>query len=170
MLSETRAAEFGIDTQLCHAQWQKLLTLDLGKLDFEQVFGFQDQAARDAELALYEAFIPDSDRRIADSIHLMLPDELRLANLQFQDKRLQELLFRYRARNYPDSLTPDETQQWSQWVANKLERGEPYGKPVSECLEEIDQLLTERESTAEQEVLKQLQNWLHNLRSKYSQA
>ena len=170
MLSQTRAADFGIDLQLCQNNWQQLLLTDIEKLDFEQVFGFEDRPARDPELALYDAFIPDSDRRTADSIQHMLPDELRLANLQFKDERLQELLFRYRARNYPESLSAEEARAWNEWVRNKIEEGKPYGQTIGECLEEIEGLLQEREAARDQEVLKNLQIWLHNLRSKYSQA
>ena len=100
----------------------------------------------------------------------MLPDELRLANLQFQDERLQELLFRYRARNDFDSLLPVEQEDWKYWVHAKLEHGDPYGQTLEQVLQEIDQLLVEREAVRDQEVLKQLQIWLHGLRSKYAQA
>jgi exodeoxyribonuclease I len=170
MLSQNRAEEFAIDLELCQSHWHKLLSVELNRFDFDDVFGFEERSAQDPELALYEGFIPDTDRRTADSIHHMLPDELRLAKLQFQDKRLQEMLFRYRARNYPDSLSEEEKQIWQLWVHTKLENGEPYGVSIGECLNEIDQLLAERDSAGDKELLNQLQIWLHSLRSKYSQA
>ena len=170
MLVDTRAADFGIDLQACQANWQRLLSIDLEKLDFEQIFGFKGEAEADAEIALYQDFIPDSDRRLADSIRHMLPDEIRLADPQFQDRRLQELLFRYRARNYPDSLTEEERATWRVWVGQKLAQGEPFGNSIDSVLTEIDQLMLERSDTRDQQVLKDLQIWLHNLRSKYAQA
>lgn len=170
MLSQSRAEEFGIDLELCQKHWHDFPETELDHFDFDEVFGFGDQSKQDPELALYEGFIPDSDRRIADSIHYMLPDELRQANLAFQDQRLQELLFRYRARNHPDSLSDEEKQSWHLWVKGKLEKGEPYGMPIDKCLAEIDQLLAESESETDKAILYQLQIWLHGLRSKYSQA
>jgi len=38
----------------------------------------------------------------------------------FDDARLEELLFRYRARNWPDSLRPDEAQRWQQHRTRRL--------------------------------------------------
>lgn len=172
MILPERAAEFGIDLELCQQHWHKLLQLDLQGIDFEKLFSFSSEVSstRDPEQALYEAFIPDSDRQLADSVHQMLPDELRLANIQFHDKRLQELLFRYRARNGFDSLLPEEQENWKSWVHAKLEEGEPYGQTLDQVFQEIDQLLVERDADRDQEVLKQLQIWLHGLRSKYAQA
>ncbi len=172
MISPERAADFEIDLDVCQQNWQKVLQLDLKSIDFEALFSFSGKAesVRDPEQALYDSFIPDSDRRIADLVHQMLPDELRLANLQFQDSRLQELLFRYRARNDFDSLLPNEQKIWISWVTAKLSSGVPYGQTIDKTLEEIDQLLIERNSDRDQQVLKQLQIWLHSLRSKYAQA
>ena len=72
-----------------------------------------------------------------------MPDELRLADISFTDKRMQELLFRYRARNFPDSLLAEEQKRWRDWVITKLNYGEPYGEPIGKVLEEIDRLLEE---------------------------
>ncbi|GAB7197964.1 hypothetical protein DZS_38300 [Dickeya ananatis] len=33
-------------------------------------------------------------------------------NLQFADRRVEELLFRYRARNFPGTLDEQEQQRW----------------------------------------------------------
>ena len=38
----------------------------------------------------------------------------------FSDARLPELLFRYRARNYPESLSPNERKQWQEHCQIKL--------------------------------------------------
>ena len=35
--------------------------------------------------------------------------------MSVSDKRFKELFFRYRARNFPDSLTNDEVEQWTKY-------------------------------------------------------
>ena len=37
----------------------------------------------------------------------------------FQDARLVEMLLRYRARNFPDSLSSDEQQEWFEFCRDK---------------------------------------------------
>jgi exodeoxyribonuclease-1 len=39
---------------------------------------------------------------------------------QFQDPRLEEMLFRYRSRNFPDTLDEVESQHWQAWCAEQL--------------------------------------------------
>ena len=46
-----------------------------------------------------------------------------VARTGFDDPRLEELLFRYRARNFPDTLTEEEQQQWQQHCAARLHDG-----------------------------------------------
>ncbi|MCP4126971.1 MAG: exodeoxyribonuclease I, partial [Gammaproteobacteria bacterium] len=45
-----------------------------------------------------------------------------LASLQhsFDDTRLPEMLFRYRARNWPDTLSSDEVVRWDSFRKNRL--------------------------------------------------
>jgi len=39
---------------------------------------------------------------------------------KFTDDRLPEMLFRYRARNYPETLDTDELQRWNEFCVNRL--------------------------------------------------
>ena len=70
---------------------------------------------------------------------------LSLANLThsrtgFDDDRLQELLFRYRARNFTETLTPDEAVRWEAHRAARLLDGEGGARNVDALLAEIDTL------------------------------
>ena len=51
---------------------------------------------------------------------LHLPAEQLSADWQFQDPRLNTLLFRYRARNYPATLTHEEMQKWQHHRQQKV--------------------------------------------------
>ena len=59
-------------------------------------------------------------------------------NLNFEDQRISEMLFRYRARNFPDSLNPDEQKQWQQFRQQKFS-GEAESSSIS--IEEFDSRL-----------------------------
>ena len=41
-------------------------------------------------------------------------------NLNFNDRRISEMLFRYRARNFPNSLKPEEKNTWQKYCQSKL--------------------------------------------------
>jgi exodeoxyribonuclease-1 len=57
----------------------------------------------------------------------------------FEDARLPDLLFRYRARNFPDSLSAEEREEWLQFCREKCLSGE-HGRLDKE-LDNIDRLL-----------------------------
>lgn len=170
MLGSARAAELGINLRQCEENWRVLQNMDISAIDWDGVFAFESSAPRDVDLALYDGFVSDADRIQLNRIATMLPEELRDSKFHFQDARLGELLFRMRARNYPQYLTGDEQNQWNTWVRHKLETGEPYGLTLRQCEQEIDKLLGNGLTTDQREVLKELQEWLLRLRSGLGQA
>ncbi len=63
---------------------------------------------------IYDGFFSDADRAAMQIILKTEPQNLPALTLTFNDKRLGELLFRYRARNYPATLDHAEQQRWQQ--------------------------------------------------------
>ena len=49
------------------------------------------------------------------------PDRLGHEHFAFADPRLAELLFRYRARNWPDTLDADEHARWNDYRRQRLQ-------------------------------------------------
>lgn len=81
--------------------------------------------AEDPELALYGAFLPDADRRLLADVRATPPDQLGTRAFPFRDPRYPELLFRYRARNWPETLTLDEHARWEAFRLDRLTRRGP---------------------------------------------
>jgi exodeoxyribonuclease-1 len=50
----------------------------------------------------------------------MTSEQLEKADFNFSDNRLSEMLFRYRARNYPSSLNAKEQLRWDEFCKNRL--------------------------------------------------
>ena len=73
-----------------------------------------------------------------EQIRASSPAELADNSFPFSDSRLSEMLFRYRARNYPDSLSPDEQAQWEEHRFAYL--SEPDAG-ASVCLEQFHQII-----------------------------
>jgi exodeoxyribonuclease-1 len=78
------------------------------------------EAVTDPDLMIYSGgFLPDSDRREMARLRGLDPKELAHARFVFQDPRLEQMLFRYRARNWPETLDGGERGEWD---AYRLER------------------------------------------------
>ncbi len=70
----------------------------------------------DPDLMLYSGdFFSDQDRQQMLSLRDLAPAELGQGGHSFDDPRVPEMLFRYRARNFPDSLSAEETARWQSY-------------------------------------------------------
>jgi exodeoxyribonuclease-1 len=79
-------------------------------------------------------FFGDNDKQMMDQLRALDPYELAQTQFAFEDRRLPEMLFRYRARNFPDTLTPEERALWEEYRYARLTEPE-YG--ASLCMEEF---------------------------------
>ncbi len=83
------------------------------------------EAALDAELALYTGFPSDADKRLLREVRTTPPALLGKRRFSFADPRYGELLFRYRARNWPQTLDPDECARWEAFRQRRLDTDTP---------------------------------------------
>ncbi len=109
----------------------------------------------DPDLMLYSGgFFSDGDRRAMDAVRATRPAELAAASFRFEDKRLPEMLFRYRARNYPDTLSAEERARWEAFRFQRLTEPEAGGGICMEQYQElIEQLLASGNLDGEQQQL-----------------
>ena len=100
----------------------------------------------DPDLMIYSGgFFNDGDKALMKAIHDTDPQELGTQSWSFADKRLPEMLFRYRARNYPETLGADEQAQWLEHCRARLVDGESGYFTFTDFHAEIDQLRGEME-------------------------
>jgi exodeoxyribonuclease-1 len=89
----------------------------------------------DPDYMLYSGgFFGDQDKKLMEQVHQQSPEELAGGSFIFEDQRLPEMLFRYRARNYPDSLSPEECAAWEEF---RFERITEPAAGASICMEEF---------------------------------
>ncbi|MDY6981110.1 MAG: exodeoxyribonuclease I [Pseudomonadota bacterium] len=95
----------------------------------------------DPDLMIYAGgFFDDKDKALMQRIHDTSPEELGEQTWSFGDKRLPEMLFRYRARNYPETLNTDEQAQWLEHCQARLIKGESGHLTFQGFFEEVEQL------------------------------
>ena len=68
------------------------------------------------------------------------PHLLAKAQFAFRDARLPELLFRYRARNFPQTLAPEEQARWQAHRIAVLMQGEGGARTFDALFEQLDTL------------------------------
>ena len=100
-----------------------------------------------------------------DAVRDASPAKLAADSFVFEDSRLPEMLFRYRARNYPDSLSEEERAQWAEYCFQRIT--EPLAD-TSYCMEEfqgdIEMLLDDQDlPPAKRSVLEQLLEYADTL-------
>jgi len=129
---------------LRHAEWAARQANDLAALPWRSVFQRpQAEGTPDVDEDLYGGFLGPADRRSLDRLRgLAGADGQGLAGKRpaFEDGRLEELFFRYRARNWPATLDDDEQARWRQHCHDRLHEGLGGGMTIAAFLERIDQL------------------------------
>ncbi len=101
-------------------QWEKKLAPIYTDAEFAP--------SEDPEQQLYDGFFGDRDRRLCEQVRNADPQQLANERWIFDDARLTDLLFRYRARNFPATLNEKEQQQWFEFCRQRL-TNEAMGAP-----------------------------------------
>lgn len=120
-LTEGARVEWGIDLDRCEEHRQHLLSTPGLTEKLVEVFSQSPfPPSGDPDQGLYEGFLGDADRRLCDRVRSLSPSQLADGRLAFEDKRLKEILFRYRARNWPESLGEPERARWDAFRRARL--------------------------------------------------
>ena len=122
--------------------------------------------SEDPDASLYSGgFFSDSDKRKMEIIRSAEPEMLKTLTVPFEDNRLPELLFRYRARNWPDSLDQEEKESWQLYRQQRL--GDQAPEPILN-LQRFETALTECRQQAlddnKASVLNQLEQYANQIR------
>jgi exodeoxyribonuclease-1 len=163
LLTPDVEARTGIDRSRCEQHWQSLLPLVKAlQARLAPVFNRTfDQGIQDAEFQLYSGLLPDGDRHTCKAVREASEDALTSQTFLFEDSRLQALLFRYRARHFPQTLSSDEQAQWAEWRQYRLNNViSPDWITREAYLSKIAVLQAERSDPADQQVLAALANWV----------
>ncbi len=95
----------------------------------------------DPDFQIYDGFVGDQDKTKMRIIRAADENSLADTNVEFADERLEKLLIRYKARNFPRSITDSERQLWESYRSERIMQGkngqlslEQFAKRLSELM------------------------------------
>lgn len=160
------ADRLGIDLGLCRANLAALKPATGLGTKLEAVFTRPEGAAEpdDPDRMIYSGgFFSNADKYKMTKLRAMSPEQLASAKLEFDDRRLPEMLFRYRARNWPESLNPEERANWERFRRDSLSVGRG-GQTLAEYEEELARWEAQPgNGPREREILGRLREWGRSL-------
>ncbi|MCW8196319.1 exodeoxyribonuclease I [Proteobacteria bacterium 005FR1] len=176
LVDERAQQRLQLDKALCDGHWKKLCQFVIRpelQEKLKAIFSRNDFSAKtDPEQCLYDGFINDQDKRTMAEVRSADPATLASTTFSFHDRRLPELLFRYRARNFPETLCADECAQWDEFRRQRFSDPDAgAGITVKEFRERLERLRSDPvTSPAQQIILGQLADYERQLTRDLLQA
>ncbi len=113
----------------------------------------------DPEQALYQGFIPDSDRRLCTQLLDCPPEQWLDHTWPFHDPRLQALLPRSLGRSYPEHLRGDALEAWRAHCHKQLHCPGPGGRGIEAFERALGKAREQATTPAEQAILDEVAAW-----------
>ncbi|CAN5687156.1 exodeoxyribonuclease I [soil metagenome] len=139
-LAPAMAARWSIDLDAAARNAEIARDLPDMSAIWPKVYARPEEATPDVDEDLYGGFVGDADRRRLLRLRGLSPAELARERTGFDDARLEEIVFRYRARNWPETLLPEDAERWEAHRAARLLEGEGGARSVDMLFTEIDAL------------------------------
>ena len=165
-LNDAAAERLDIDREQHHRHLAELnaagdLTAKLNEIFTKREFDPID----DPDASLYSGgFFSANDKRKMELVRDAKPGNLAALSIPFEDNRLEEMLFRYRARNWPESLNEEEQEEWQHYRQQRLSSNENEKILSHAQFAEIIKTCRERDLTDEQKtVLTQIEHYASDI-------
>lgn len=122
VISAKDAERLEIDKAQCAAHLERIKNSTSLKEKLAAVFTTEyKNTLVDPDLMIYSGgFFSNRDKATMAKIRAASPAQLAKFTPDFDDARLPEMLFRYRGRNFPETLSPDEALRWQQFCFERL--------------------------------------------------
>lgn len=112
-LTEENAERLGINRDACLKNLKLIQQFTGLEQKLASLFEDSERETDDPDFALYSGgFLGPRDKQLSEQIRCCSPEKLADYDGQFEDPRLNTLLFRYRGRNFPQTLDASELQRW----------------------------------------------------------
>ena len=169
LIDAAAAKRLGIDLQRSEQNWQRLSNHNLSE-KLQLVFREQSFPLKpEAEQQLYGGFLPNQDRDLLNEVRRASADDFARQQFYFSDNRYNQLLFSYRARYFPQSLSAEEQQTWRESCRWRLTDEQSGYLTLQQNNQTLSELLADSSLNDHQRgVLQALQNWSQSVAEQFS--
>jgi len=140
-MDDDAANRLGMDVEKC-LQHRDLILQHIDEFASKTSAIFQHSdfpETKDPDAQLYSGgFFSREDSARIDTIRNTPVNELAGLHFNFDDPRLQEMLFRYRARNYPQTLNEEEHKRWDDYRKDKFTDPAVSHRTMNQLLADIE--------------------------------
>ena len=161
-LTDEAAAEWQIDVSNAERHLEMIRKASLDR-KIQQVYtGREFEPITDPDQALYGGgFFSDTDRRSMENVRSTAASDLASLDVSFEDSRLPEMLFRYRARNWLETLSATEKGRWDEFRVDRLTNPQAdAGITLDAYRSKLAQMMIDPELTDRQRnILSELADW-----------
>ena len=159
LLDAASAKRLDISIEQCEKNWHLLQQHDLSS-KLEQVFSSHYEQVSTPERRLYDGFLDDVDKELLPEVRRASAAELASDSIHFRDERYQQLLFLYRSKNYPETLSEDERHEWEEIRFQRLTNTSEGFLTLDAYSVQISELLAQEEtSERDRNILWALEEW-----------
>ncbi|GAA0781859.1 MULTISPECIES: exodeoxyribonuclease I [Pseudomonadati] len=159
LLDDEVTSRLQIDKDFAREQYKRLKNSPDIREKLNAVFEIESDRPEitDPDLMLYSGgFFSHADKAKIDIVRNTQAQNLAALELQFDDPRINSMLFRYRARNYPQTLSHQESLQWREFCQQRLMDAD-YVMRLENLVEETS------DNEHKQKLLKALYQYLQSL-------
>ena len=154
---DTEAAQrLLINHDICETHRQTILD-NLPSLVNKINIAFTQQAfpeSSDPDSQLYSGgFLSSADNNRMEQVRACTSKQLSDCKFSFDDQRLPEMLFRYKARNFPDVLNDEERQVWEEFRLQRLTDPAIGPRTYNQFKAQISELQASQDITGDQLVI-----------------
>jgi len=94
------------------------------KENIQTIYKTDREPSIDVDQSIYDKFVSDKDREVCNKIQKLSPNQMSSFKPNFEDRKLSKLFLNFKARNYPETLTEDEQEDWFEIVQSRVQSGE----------------------------------------------
>ncbi|MCB1661605.1 MAG: exodeoxyribonuclease I [Pseudomonadales bacterium] len=160
------AERLNIDIAGCLENLEKIKQApDLGA-KIADVFDQSYDQVTDPDLMLYSGgFFSNHDKNLMEQLRRLPPQQLVDLRLTSDDQRIPEMLFRYRARNYLETLSEAELAHWEEYRKDRLTQRDGGGSiTLKDFFEKITNLRADTKLDSNKlSILDALENYANGL-------
>jgi exodeoxyribonuclease-1 len=150
VLDKSSQEKLGLNQELIQKHYSALFGISGFAERIVQLFGQHDELKRskyaketDPDFQIYDGFVGDQDKTKMRIVRAADENSLADTNLDFSDDRLEKLLIRYKARNFPRSITASEREAWENYRTARIIDGANGQLSLAQFAKRLSELASE---------------------------